>query len=224
MKYSFFVAILLIITLSYSCLDDVPEDFDNPDSEWNPDFSLAVGYASLGMNDESGFDTLLLLINAVTGLPFWTEEVDIPLTYSMPFDMQQLSEFSEEIVSIMFRVNTYNGFPNTVDGQVYFLDVSNNIVDSLFSDSALILESGTVNGTGETINSSHNQTDIIFDQDKIDELSQVRNILIEGAIRNVALDTTLINYYPAYKFDLQLGVRVKLKMSLADRPSDTYDQ
>ena len=142
----------------------------------------------------------------------------------MPFDMQQLSEFSEEIASIMFRVNTYNGFPNTVDGQVYFLDISNNIVDSLFSDEPLRLESGTVNGTGEAINSSHNQTDIIFDQDKIDELSLVRNILIEGAIRNVALDTTLINYYPGYKFDLQLGVRVKLKMSLSDRPSNTNDQ
>ncbi len=127
MKTFHLLLFLLISSLIISCTKEEP----GGESAWNPDFSIAIGYTSLGMNDDSGFDTLLLIVNSVTGLPYWTEEIDIPLSYTMPFDMGQLSDFSEEIISIMFRLNTYNGFPNPAEGQVYFLDMSNNIVDSL---------------------------------------------------------------------------------------------
>ena len=126
--YILFITISIII---FSCVKDIPSDFDNPESEWNANFSLALGYTSLGMNGESGFDTLLLLNNPSTGYPYWVDEINVPLSYTMPFDMQELNEFSEEIVSLMFRVNTYNGFPAESEAQVYFLDIDNYVVDSL---------------------------------------------------------------------------------------------
>ncbi len=212
MKYYRTGIFFLLSILIFSCTKDEPDE----ESTWNPDFSIAIGYTSLGMNENSGFDSALLLINAVSGLPYWTEEIDIPLSYTMPFDMGQLSDFSEEIVSIMFRLNTYNGFPNPAGGQVYFLDISNNIVDSLFSSAPLTMESGTVNGNGETINSTHNQTDIVFDQNKIDELITIRNILIKGEISNVSLDTTLIDSYPNYTLGIQLGIQAELSMSISE--------
>jgi hypothetical protein len=208
-----FLFFLLSVLIVFSCIKEESDE----ESNWNPDFSIAIGYTSLGMNDDSGFDTLLLLVNSVTGLPYWTEEVDIPLEYTMPFDMGQISDFSEEIISIMFRLNTYNGFPNETFGQVYFLDISNNIVDSLFSTGPFTLKPGTVNG--ETVNSTHTQTDIIFDQSKIEDLTAVRNILIKGEISNVSLDTTLVDFYPNYTLGIQLGLQAELSMSISNKSS-----
>jgi hypothetical protein len=142
----------------------------------------------------------------------------------MPFDMQELNNFSEEIVSIMFRLNTYNGFPAVATGQVYFLDINSQIVDSMFVNGPLNMEPGTVAGDGETVNPTHNQSDVVFDQYKIDDLANVRHILIEGAIKNLALDTALIDYYPGYKLELQLGVQAELNMSLSDQSSNINDQ
>ena len=44
-------------------------------------------------------------------------------------------------------------------------------------------------------------------------MSNVRKILIEGAIKNGHLDTTLIDFYPDYVIDVQVGLQVELKMS-----------
>ena len=217
MKYSYLLVIISIIILSYSCLDDVPDDFDNPESTWNPSFSIAIGHTSLGMNEGSGFDTLLFLIDAMTGYPFWIEEVDVPLIYTMPFDMEELGEFSEEIISVMFRLNFYNGFPANAKAQVYFLDIYNHIVDSLFSNEPLLINPGTVDANGQIVKKYHYQSDVVLSQDKIDNLSTVRNLLIKGGIQNLALDTALIDNYPSYSLDIQMGLQVELNMNIASK-------
>jgi len=217
MKHFRIVVVFLISVLFFSCAKQ-----EEDESNWNPEFSLAIGYTSLQMNADSGFDTLLLQLNSLTRLPYWTEEIDIPLSYTMPFDMGQISDFSDEIISIMFRLNTYNGFPNMALGQIYFLDGTNAIVDSLFSTGPLTLNPGTV--SGETVNSTHTQTDIIFNQSKIEELTSVRNILIQGEISNVSLDTTLVEYYPNYMLGIQLGFQTELSMSISEDFSNQNDQ
>ena len=215
MKYSHILGIISIIILLFSCLDDVPDDFDNPESTWNPSFSFPVGYTSLGMNEDSGFDTLLLLIDTLTGSPFWVDEIDVPLIYTMPFDMEELGEFSEEIISIMFRLNFYNGFPAVAKAQVYFLDIYNQKIDSLFSNEPLLIKPGTVDANGELVKKYYYQTDVVFSQDKIGNLSTVRNLRIEGGIQNLELDTALIDYYPGYSLDIQMGLQVELNMSIS---------
>lgn len=224
MKPNIIVTLLSILIFFASCLDDVPEDFDNPDSDWNPNFSMALGHTSLGMNEESGFDTLLLLINSNTGYPYWVEEIDVPMEYTMPFDMEELGEFSEEIISVMFRINTYNGFPADAKAQVYFLDINNQIVDSLFNNEPLTIEPGKVVGDGELVEKKHQQSDIVFNQDKIDDLITVRNILIQGGIKNLSLDSTLIDYYPLYTLDIQMGLQVELNLSISGQLTQNNDQ
>lgn len=214
MKYFRWLIYISIILLAFSCLKDAPEDFANPESMWNPNFSFPVGYTSLQMNEESGFDTLLLLINSATGYPYWVDEIDVPMSYTMPFDMQEINNISDQIVSIMFRLNIYNGFPAIAKGQVYFLDANQKAVDSMFVNGPLDLEAGTLENDGQTVDPSYEQKDVVFNQDKIDDLAIVRYILIDGAILNVSVDSTLIDYYPDYSLKLQLGVQAELNMSL----------
>ena len=217
MKNVYLLVLITVVFFLHSCIDDLPNDFDNPDSSWNPNFSFPVGYTSLQMNEESGFDMSLLNDLDNSGFPDWIDEVDVAMSDTMPFDMQEIDEFSEQIVSIMFRLNTYNGFPSVARGQVYFLDFNYRVVDSMFVDGPLNMKAGVLGGDGHTVSSSHDQNDVVFDQDKIDDIANVRYVLIEGAILNVSLDSTLIDYYPNYTLDLQLGVQAELNMSLSSQ-------
>ncbi len=145
MRTQLIIILLLSFAFLWSCMDDVPDDFDNPESTWNPGFSFPVGYTSLGMNEESGFDTLLLALNPIDSLPEWfRQEIDIPMSYTMPFDMQELESFSEEILRLMVSINAYNGFPTGITGQIYFLDINNDFIDSVFTDELFNLSKGSV--------------------------------------------------------------------------------
>lgn len=217
MKNLYLLVLITVVIFLHSCIDDIPRDFENPDSSWNPEFSFPVGYTSLQMNAESGFNISLLNDLDNSGFPDWIDEVDVPMTYTMPFDMQEIDRFSEQIVSIMFRLNTYNGFPNVARGQVYFLDLDYQIVDSMFVNGPLNIEAGVLADDGYNVNSSYDQNDVIFEQDRIDDLANVRYILIEGAILNLSLDSTLIDYYPDYSLQLQIGVQAELNMSLSSQ-------
>jgi hypothetical protein len=213
MKYSIYIFFVLLILVS--CLDDVPEDFNNPDSLWNPSFSIAVGQTSLSMSDESGFNTTLLDDLDLSGYPDWIDEIDVEMEYMMPFDMEGIADFSEEIIRVMFRLNIDNGFPAEAFAQVYFLDISDQVVDSVFLNGPLSFDPASVNSEGEVINKYHSQNDIVFEDDKIDNLSTVRNVLIQGGINNLSLDTTLVDFYPNYSVDIQMGVQVDVKMVLS---------
>ncbi len=210
--------------ISYSCIKDVPTDFDNPESAWEPSFSMALGYGSLGMNEDSGFDTDLLNDFDLSGFPDWIDEVDIPLTYRFPFDMENLGEFSEEIVTLMFRINTYNGFPAYANVQAYFLDINETVIDSLFPDEPLIIEPGNLQGNGETVEKRHTQTDVYISQEKIEALSSVRYLLVEGGIQNLQLDTALIDFYPIYTMDIQMGVQAGLNLTISgNEANDNFE-
>lgn len=217
MKIYRVLILVFLIVFSFSCLKDAPNDFDNPESNWNPNFSFPVGFTSLNMDEESGFDMSLLNDFDNSGFPDWVDEVDVPMSYAMPFDMQEINNFSEEIISIMFRLNTYNGFPAIARGQVYFLDINYYVVDSMFVNGPLNLEAGKLESDGQTVSSTHDQIDVVFNQDKIEELAHVKNILIEGAILNISLDSSLVRYYPEYSLELQLGVQTELNMSISSK-------
>ena len=219
-KYVWVFIIMSFFLISFSCVKDAPSDFGNPESAWEPGFSLALGYGSLGMNEDSGFNMDLFNDYDLSGFPDWIEEVDIPLTYQFPFDLENLNEFSEEIVTLMFRINTYNGFPAFANVQAYFLDINEIVVDSLFPDEPLIIEPGNLQGNGETVEKKHTQTDVYISQEKIDALSSVRYLLVEGGIQNLQLDTALIDYYPTYTIDIQMGMQAELNLTISNNETN----
>ena len=208
--------LLLLFMFLTSCLDDVPDDFDNTETIWNPSFSVAVGQTSLAMNEESGFNMDLLNDGDLSGFPDWIDEIDLEMEYKMPFDMEGITDFSEEIIRVMFRLNIDNGFPAVAYAQVYFLDINENAVDSVFVNGSSSFDPAEANSNGEIVKKMYSQNDIVFENDKIDNLSTVRNILIQGGINNLSLDTALVDYYPNYSFDVQMGLQVEISLAVSD--------
>ena len=196
-------AILLI-----SCLKDMPEEF--PSSYvWNPEVALPLGVDSFGMNSESGFDTLLLNMDSLTGIPRWVDELEIVMQGSLHFDLGSLNE-TEEIDHMMFRINLYNGFPDQASVQAYFQDAGSNPLDSMFREGPVNVPAARVIGNGEETDPGFIRKDASFTQEELRPLEAATSILFRASFSNLEVDSLLIPHYPTYEIIADIGVMLGL--------------
>ena len=207
--FGLMAALTAILLMAVSCLKDMPESV--PETlVWNPDVAIPLSEESIGLNWESGFDTLLFELDSISGLPEWIELPEIIIEGYMDFDLSAISENLDHLNGLLFRVNLYNGFPNDVLAQAYFMDPGRNVIDSMFSEGAIPLPPGKIVDDGEIIQPSHVIEDAMFDRDRIEPLQYVTGILLRATILNPEVDTALIPYYPSYLIDVEIGAMLDL--------------
>jgi hypothetical protein len=200
-----------ILLLMVSCLKDMPESVPG-NLVWNPDVAIPLGTDQFGLDAASGFDTTLFELDTITNLPKWVEKLELVMEGRVEFDLSSLIADIENLNSMLFRVNIYNGFPNEVLAQTYFLDSSSNPIDSMFANGAITVPAGTVQGNGETIDPRVVRHDAVFENDRIGPLEDASVILFRATILNPAVDSSLIPYYPLYHIDVNIGTMLDLTM------------
>jgi len=213
MKRFFIFEIFLITIILSSCLSDMPDSISS-DSEMNTSIAFPLGETSLGLNEISGFDERLLDINPLTTEPYWKEDTQVRLSFTMPFEIGNIYQNSEEIVELTFRLNMYNGFPSYVSVQLYFIDEFGISVDQLFDDGSVELTPATANSSGEITSKPHEQKDIPFSYDRIDNLQFVNRIMISVVFNTENIDAELVGFYDEYFVDVQIGVKAQLKFGI----------
>jgi len=198
----------ILVIMAISCLKDMPEEF--PASYvWDPEVALPLGADSFGMNAESGFDTSLLNLDSLTGIPQWVDELEIVMQGTLPFDLSSLNE-TEEIDHLMFRVNLYNGFPSQADVQAYFQGAGSITLDSMFEEGPVNVPAARVTGNEKESNPGYIQKDASFSQEELRALEPATSILFVATFRNQELDSTLIPHYPTYEMISDIGVMLGL--------------
>ena len=124
---------VLFLMLTPSCMKDKPEALPE-NIEWNPQLALPLGEEEFGLNSDSGFDTLLLEEDTVSGLPKWMDQSEVVMTRIVDFDPSIISDNLDKLNRILFRVNSSNQFPHTMYSQAYFRDGGENYIDSMFQE------------------------------------------------------------------------------------------
>ena len=202
---------VMLLAAVRGCLKDAPETL--PETFlWNPEIAIPLGKASFGMNEDSGFDTLLLRPDPVTGWPEWVDEVEVHLQGTMDFDLSRISDDLEQLNRMLFRVNIHNGFPDRMLAQAYFTDPGNNFIDSLFAAGPLPVPAGTIRNGGQTIVPATVQEDAIFEKERIGPLQDAVWILMQATLLDPDPDTALIKYYPSYIFEVQIGAMIDVNI------------
>ena len=99
--------------LTTSCLKDAPEAL--PDRiVWDPLLAFPLGDDQFGMNHVSGFDTTLLDLDTVTGLPEWVDHVTVEMRGNLEFGLSSIQDNLNHINSVLLRVSFQNGFPDEI--------------------------------------------------------------------------------------------------------------
>ncbi len=206
------LAFLVFMLLgAVSCLKDLPESVPNT-LEWNPEVAFPLGEDSFGLNAVSGFDTSLLDLDTITGLPDWIDEVEVVMEGTLNFNLSSISDNLDHLNRILFRVNANNGFPNEVLAQAYFQDAGLNTIDSMFSEGPMEVPAGQKEGSGITIQPSYFKQDAMFHKERLQPLANAAVIFFRATIVISDLDSTLIPYYPSYHFDLDIGSMLDLSL------------
>ncbi len=213
MRIFFLISLSLTLAIFSACMKDKPESFPE-NLVWNPELAFPVGMDSLGMNAESGFDTTLFELDTLTGLPLWVNEVQIVMEGSVDFDLSAMDGYLDSANQILFRLNIRNGFPDDAHAQAYFLNASNDAIDSMFSEGPLFLPGGSPIDEGAKINPSHVGKDAIFSRERIIALEEAREILFRAILPIEGLDTILFPYYPNYSLEMEIGIMADLTFSL----------
>jgi hypothetical protein len=212
MKTRVVLFISFSVFIAISCLSDMPDSISS-DVTLNTSVAFPLGETSLGLNEISGFDESLLDTNS-NGDPYWTLLEEVNLSYSMPFDIGDIYQTSEEIVQLTIRLNMYNGFPSEMKVQLYFLDIFGNVALELFQNGPVVLSPATANDSGKITSKPHEKKDIAFDSNRLDNLQSVNRIMVYIVFNTTGIDENLVTYYDEYFVDVQIGVKATLKFDL----------
>lgn len=200
------VILLLVVWMAKSCLKDIPSETP-AGFVYDPAFALPVGEVEFGLKVPFGFDTTLLQTDPLTQFPYWSEIPSIPISGEVEVDFESLIGAREHVKTVLLRFNTYNGFPTEIMMQGYLKNSAGNDIDSLF-DPSLVLERGTVKGGGLTDEFAYKQSEILFDEERIDLLYQTKVISFLGNVKTV-------EFFPEYTFRVQLGVVLGITYDIA---------
>lgn len=185
-----------------SCMKDFPETFPT-EYVWKPEIAVPLGNIELGLREKFGYDSLLLLIDTISGHSKWADLPEITIQGSFDYNFAEVLRGLEGIEKVILRVNIFNGFPVEFDMQSYLLDSREVIVDSLFNP-VLPVKRGSISGGGKTETPSLNSRDIVFEGEEIYELHQVREV-------NISATIPTLPYFPEYSFRVQLGAVIKYR-------------
>lgn len=203
------LAVSSILLLAISCMKEKPESLPEH-LEWNPEFAIPLGDDQFGLNAESGFDTTLLELDTITGLPEWIDEDTIFLEGTMELNMSSLLENLEHINRILFRVNIYNEFPHEVYSQAYFRDAGLNVIDSLFDEGPISTQAGQVKADGSAITPGYSRKDALFYQERLLSLEDANHLFFRAGFLVTDVDSTLIPYYPDFEYTVDIGAMVEI--------------
>ena len=144
-------------------------------------------------------------------------DLDLPLEgYAYGFQMKDtlpfgMSNSPEEIQSVLIRINSTNGFPISFSANVSFLDSNDVKLFDVFTSPETVLKAAPVNSSGRVTKSVNKITDIEIPKSKINQLDNVKKIVVIGTAATTEPQLTNVKIYDNYKLTLKLGVKVVLK-------------
>lgn len=137
------------------------------------------------------------------------------LTYYDTIDFKMDSINVNELDYAIFRIEMINSFSFGLNTQAYFLNESNQIIDSLFS-SYLIVDKAILdpNNDYHLVEPSSTVTKIKVDNKRLQKIKQANKIIVKANAIINKNDPRVIFYYDEQKLKIKLGIQTQVKTKL----------
>lgn len=215
-KFNFrtLLTFIFILLAAVSCMKDAPDSL--PDRvEWNPELAFPLGENRYDLFDVTGFDSSMIDLDTVTGLPQWVDTVvpfEVVMEGELEMDLTAILENIDQINGILFRANFENSYPDEIYTQGYFRDPGGLDLDSMFTEGPVPVPPALVRQNGELVRTGKTQQDAYFNKDRIIALEEADRLYLKAFFLVTDPDSALIPYYPEFWFDAQLGAMFDLSI------------
>jgi hypothetical protein len=154
-------------------------------------------------------DSSRLAIGVHLELPFHGKISALTLSRQYDFDGLGIDDIGESIV----RVKTVNELPLDVGVQVYFVDVSGAVLDSLFT-SPSIIEGAQVDADGFTQDNVEVITEETVTPEKVDHMNQAEYLLVRAEMQTTNQGTDPVKFSVTDKLQISIGLKAKVEYKL----------
>ncbi len=204
-----------------SCIDKEKFNLDN-NTLYHPEFSIPLGKTEFLMEDYEdvlgGFIQIqdTIIPTDTTAFFYENEFYQLPgvitTRHKEPFSLNMSEDNSDYIKSLMFRTNVLNEIPTEMSLQIYFVNINEDTIASLF-DEPLEIEAAIVNGEGEIIEIAKEREDTFFDEYEIDDIIETKWIIIETNVYLCNNPDGFTNFYSYQTLTVQLGARIGIEIN-----------
>ncbi len=157
-------------------------------------------------------------VNSELYLPLHLRADGFSLKDTVELNMNDIIGDSTDITELTAKFKTINELPADVDFQVYFLDSTYAMVDTLFNEEDRpVIASASTDNNGEMISPTEKISDMTFYGDEINELSNVRNAVFEAGLSTDEFSsdpTKKVKFYSDYTFKFRMSVETKVELDL----------
>jgi hypothetical protein len=153
--------------------------------------------------------TSKMVVKAKLNLPFEGKAYGLSAKDTLDYSLEGTDISS--IKSLLFRFNVDNGFPISFNAQATFVDENYNPIFTLFDTPKSIVSGANIDSDGKVSSSVNNITNVSLSSSKIDLLSQVKHIIIDGEVNTTDYQNSTVKFYDSYKVSLKLGFILEVK-------------
>ncbi len=215
--------ILFLSVLAFnSCIDENATDID-PTIIYDAEFSLPLGSDTLLMEQLVQTVSLIQIPDTVDkdsvqyflyDSVYYYSPGTLSDSISTPLNLAAFENDTAEITSLMFRINAANFIPAEFLVQLYFADSNKLILDSLYEDDPFRLDPAQTDEYGNVIGSWEILKDDYLPPEKIEKISDMTNVILSSTMIIPDSSTGSIPFYPDQSLWIQVGIRVRLKITI----------
>jgi hypothetical protein len=177
----------------------------------------AEGITNPAGNDTYNFITENSQLNITSKLilPIYGYTDFMNISDSVRYDFEDFFKNPpREIKRMALRLNFKNGFPVDISSQIYLLDDSHNIVDSIFDEEFTIKAGADLDGDGLIEPIMSDPVEVELTREKIDNVAISRYLYFKGRIKTSDSDIPVsYKFYSFYFLDAYIGAVGELELN-----------
>jgi hypothetical protein len=157
-----------------------------------------------------------------------TSRFDISLEVLLPLDLKSsgfsiqdtfnfsLGEGGMDTSLVKFAevfLETVNEIPISLEVQIYLMDDAFQVIDSLFGESAVLLEASRVDADGRLAQASEEENSVILTTEKISRLENVTQARIVASLITSDQGSQFVKFYSGYTLDFDVSIQAQLSIN-----------
>lgn len=171
--------------------------------------------ANIGSQNQSHFllDTSRFMTEVEILLPMDLSITEYALADTLEFALGADGIDTSLIKHVVVNLSTVNELPIELGLQVYFLDASDTVIDSLLNGDPVFLASSEVDSDGKLLLASETSLNIDFPAEKLGVLDQTEYLWVKARMVTAESGGQFVKFYTDYTLDFEISFYAELRIN-----------
>jgi len=169
----------------------------------------------IGSQNPSHFllDTSRFMTEIEFLLPLDLAFTEYSLSDTLEFALGEEGVDTSFVKNVVVKLSTVNELPIELGLQVYLLDASETVLDSLFNGDPVFLTSSEVDSEGKLLNASETFHNIDFPAEKLGTLEETEYLWIRARMVTAESGVPFVKFYSDYSLDFDISFFAEIRIN-----------